>query len=71
MLGNKVGTPFDQAEGGGPCGWWILDMYEPHMELMFLYARKNRASVTHYRMEINVTADEFLHRQARMTASIV
>ena len=25
VLGNKVGTPFDQGEGGGSGGWWILD----------------------------------------------
>ncbi|OCX71388.1 hypothetical protein A6M27_20055 [Acidithiobacillus thiooxidans] len=30
-LGNKVGTPFDQGEGGGPGGWWILDEPELHL----------------------------------------
>jgi hypothetical protein len=41
-----------------------------HMELMFLYARKNRASVTHYRKEINATIQEFLRRQARISACL-
>lgn len=49
----------------------ILTMMVSHMELMFLYARKNPASTTHYRKEINATADEFLHRQTRIVASIV
>ncbi|MCR2831026.1 hypothetical protein NR402_12145 [Acidithiobacillus ferrooxidans] len=49
----------------------ILTMMVSHMELMFLYARKNLASATHYRKEINATADEFLHRQTRIVASIV
>ena len=49
----------------------ILTMMVSHMELMFLYARKNPASATHYRKEINTTADEFLHRQTRIAASIV
>ena len=31
VLGNKVGTPFDQGEGGGPGGWWILDKPELHL----------------------------------------
>ena len=31
VLGNKVGTPFDQAEGGGPGGWWIFDEPELHL----------------------------------------
>ncbi|MCR2831025.1 Uma2 family endonuclease [Acidithiobacillus ferrooxidans] len=31
VLGNKVVTPFDQGEGGGPGGWWILD--EPELPL--------------------------------------
>ncbi|MHB1644063.1 Uma2 family endonuclease [Acidithiobacillus sp. 'AMD consortium'] len=31
VLGNKVGTPFDQGEGGGPGGWWVLDEPELHL----------------------------------------
>jgi hypothetical protein len=31
VLGNKVGTPFDQGEGGGPGGWWILGEPELHL----------------------------------------
>ncbi|OCX72542.1 hypothetical protein A6M27_03005 [Acidithiobacillus thiooxidans] len=49
----------------------ILTMMVSHMELMFLYSRKNSASTTHYRKEINATANEFLHRQARIAAIIV
>ncbi len=56
---------------GGKESLRILILMVSHMELMFLYARKNRASETHYRKEIKATADEFLHRQARITASVV
>lgn len=49
----------------------ILTMMVSHMELMFLYARKNLASAMHYRKEINATADEFLHWQAQIIESIV
>ena len=48
----------------------ILILMVSHMELMFLYARKNRASVIHYRKEINATADEFLRRQAQIGTGI-
>lgn len=30
-LGIKIGGPFDQGEGGGPGGWWILDEPELHL----------------------------------------
>jgi Uma2 family endonuclease len=30
-LGFKIGSPFDQGEGGGPGGWWILDEPELHL----------------------------------------
>ncbi|MFA7494949.1 MAG: Uma2 family endonuclease [Acidithiobacillus sp.] len=30
-LGNKLGTPFDQGNGDGPGGWWILDEPELHL----------------------------------------
>jgi Uma2 family endonuclease len=30
-LGIKVGGPFDQGEGEGPGGWWILDEPELHL----------------------------------------
>lgn len=30
-LGIKVGGPFDQGEGNGPGGWWILDEPELHL----------------------------------------
>jgi hypothetical protein len=49
----------------------ILTMMVSHMELMFLYARKNQASATDYRKEINAAADEFLLLQTRVAASIV
>ena len=49
----------------------ILTMMVSHMELMFLYARKNLASATYYRKEINAAADEFLLLQTRVAASIV
>ena len=44
----------------------ILTLMISHMELMFLYARKNSASETHYRKEIRATAEAFLHRHARV-----
>ena len=49
----------------------ILTMMVSHMELMFLYARKNLASATYYRKETNAAADEFLLLQTRVAASIV
>ncbi|AEK57417.1 hypothetical protein Atc_0768 [Acidithiobacillus caldus SM-1] len=42
-----------------------------HIELMFLYAQKNRASVMHYRREIDATVEEFLHCYARIAESVV
>ncbi len=30
-LGIKIGGPFDQGEGDGPGGWWILDKPELHL----------------------------------------
>ncbi len=30
-LGIKIGGPFDQGEGGGPGGWWVLDEPELHL----------------------------------------
>ncbi|MBU2755328.1 Uma2 family endonuclease [Acidithiobacillus sp. CV18-2] len=30
-LGIKVGSPFDQGEGNGPGGWWILNEPELHL----------------------------------------
>lgn len=44
----------------------ILILMISHMELMFLYARKNSASQRHYREEIRATAEAFLHRHAQV-----
>ena len=56
---------------GGKENLRILILMVSHMELMFLYARKNRVSVMHYRKEISATVDEFLQRHARIAASVV
>ncbi len=48
----------------------LLVLMVSHMELMFLYARKNRVSVMHYRKEISATADEFLQRHSRIVTSL-
>ena len=48
----------------------MLYIMVSHMELMFLYARKNQVSAGNYRKEIITIADEFLGWRARIVASI-
>jgi hypothetical protein len=47
-----------------------LTMMVSHMELMFLYARKNKASLPYYRKEITITAEEFVRRHSGIAASL-
>jgi hypothetical protein len=48
----------------------ILTLMTSHIELMFLYARKNLASAAHYRKGINTTVDEFRCYQAQIVVNI-
>lgn len=48
----------------------ILTMMVSHMELMFLYARKNSISAKFYQKEVERTVREFLSRQARLGKDI-
>ena len=48
----------------------ILTMMVSHLELMFLYARKNPISARFYQKEIDLTVHEFLSRQARLGKDI-
>lgn len=49
----------------------ILNLMVSHMELMFLYARKNPISARFYQKEVDLTVREFLSRQARLGKDIV
>ncbi len=48
----------------------ILHLMISHIELMFLYARKNPESAQSYQKEINLTANDFFSRHTRLTKSI-
>ncbi|MGC9216944.1 hypothetical protein, partial [Acidithiobacillus sp.] len=48
----------------------ILSMMVSHMELMFLYARKNPISARFHQKEVDLTVREFLSRQARLGKDI-